>query len=149
MKKGKTLKINGYQNCKVLYGTVDSKKLKSIYINLQTWAEPKTEIEKTTRIVSLLNRDIKQTISNKISLNSFKENFIVDLDLRSSGISLGKKSFLNLEVTLFLNEGFEFKCELLKKEVNEIVKSLYNNNIVNNSYFKFKKTKKDNKIQLM
>ena len=40
MKKGKTSKIQGFKTAKVLYGTVDSMELKSIYLNIQTWAEP-------------------------------------------------------------------------------------------------------------
>ena len=149
MKKGKTLKLNGYKLCKVLYGTVDSKELKSIYINLQTWAEPKKEIEKTSRVVSLFKRDVKQSIINYICTNSFKENFIVDLDLRSSGICLGKKSFLNLEVTLFLNDVIDFKSELLKNKIIQIVKGLYGSTILENEYFNFDTAKKQKKLQLI
>ena len=45
MKKGKTIKINQYESLKTSYGTVDSKNLKSLYINLQTWVLPKDEYE--------------------------------------------------------------------------------------------------------
>ena len=41
MKKGKSVKLNLYQPIKSLYGTVDSKNLKSIYINIQSWITPK------------------------------------------------------------------------------------------------------------
>jgi hypothetical protein len=40
MKKGKTSKLNVFDDAKCHYGTVDSKNLKSIYIVLQTWVEP-------------------------------------------------------------------------------------------------------------
>jgi len=42
---------------------------------------------------------------------------IVDLDLRTSGISTGKKSFFNLEVNLYTNEELDFKSQELKDSV--------------------------------
>src|SRR5271170_369839 len=104
MKKGKTLKLNGYKLCKAMYGTVDANELKSIYINIQAWVEPKIQIERTERIISLLNRSIKQSISSSLNKSLFKNNFIADLDLRHSGIALGKRSFMNLEIFLYLND---------------------------------------------
>ena len=37
MKKGKSVKLNLYNPIKSVYGTVDSKNLKSVYINIQSW----------------------------------------------------------------------------------------------------------------
>ena len=45
MKKGKTAKMSGFKNSKITYGTVDSKNFKSLYLNLQTWVEPKYDVE--------------------------------------------------------------------------------------------------------
>jgi len=147
MKKGKTSKLNGFKNCKILYGTVDSKDFKTIYINLQTWAQPKKEIEKTNKVVSLLKRNLKNIISEFLDEKVFKENFIVDLDLRHSGIILGKKSFLNLEITLFLNEKFsDFKNPSLKKKIEEVSKNIYHNCISYNENFNFSISKKENFI---
>jgi hypothetical protein len=147
MKKGKTQKINGLKHCKALYGTVDSKEFKSLYINLQTWAEPKTEIEKTEKVVSLLNKEIKQSLSNSIDPEFFKENFIVDLDLRHSGICFGKKSFLNLEVTLFTNNFIDFKNKLLRKKIEELTKTIYKSSFNSNEYFTFHTSKRENSLE--
>jgi hypothetical protein len=59
MKKGKSVKINLYNPIKSTYGTVDSKNLKSVYINIQSWVTPKFEQDNWTRIVGNLNREIK------------------------------------------------------------------------------------------
>jgi hypothetical protein len=67
---------------------------------------------------------------------------IVDLDLRTSGISTGKKSFFNLEVNLYTNEELDFKSQELKDSVKRIVKNIFTNNLSNNNYFDFYKTKK-------
>ena len=142
MKKGKTSKINNFESLKVNYGTVDSKNLKSIYINIQSWVCPKKEHDNWNRVVCNLNREIKHSVFNSISQTVFMDRSIVDLDLRTSGISTGKKSFFNLEVNLYTNEELDFKSQELKDSVKRIVKNIFTNNLTNNNYFDFYKTKK-------
>jgi hypothetical protein len=143
MKKGKTSKIIGFKNTKVTYGTVDSFELKSIYLNIQTWVEPHKDSDNWNRVVLNLSRSIKHTVLRSIDQKFFKENFIVDLDLRHSGINLNKKSFLNLEVNLFTNiESFDFKDNSLKESLKDITKNIINSNFTKNDYFNFSITKK-------
>ena len=53
----------------------------------------------------------------------FDDKFIVDLDLRSSGLTLGKKSFLNLEINLYLkDEGTDFKSNNLRDTLKNLSK---------------------------
>ena len=125
MKKGKTSKIQGFKTAKVLFGTVDSVNLKSIYLNIQTWVEPKKDVENWSRVVLNLSRSIKHSIYDKVKNSFFDDKFIVDLDLRSSGLSLNKKSFMNLEINLFLNEPIDFKSLKLKKTLKLLVKEIY------------------------
>jgi hypothetical protein len=142
MKKGKSVKLNLYSPIKSMYGTVDSKNLKSIYINIQSWVCPKKEHDNWNRVVCNLNREIKHSVFNSISQTVFMDRSIVDLDLRTSGISTGKKSFFNLEVNLYTNEELDFKSQELKDSVKRIVKNIFTNNLTNNNYFDFYKTKK-------
>jgi hypothetical protein len=142
MKKGKSVKLNLYSPIKSMYGTVDSKNLKSIYINIQSWVCPKKEHDNWNRVVCNLNREIKHSVFNSISQTVFMDRSIVDLDLRTSGISTGKKSFFNLEVNLYTNEELDFKSQELKDSVKRIVKNIFTNNLLNNNYFDFYKTKK-------
>lgn len=144
MKKGKTAKISGFKTTKVTYGTVDSFELKSLYLNIQTWVEPIQESDNWNRIVLNFSRTIKHTIYHHLNKNLFKEQCIVDLDLRSSGINLGKKSFLNLEINLFLNEtDLDFKDSKIKDSLKDLVKSLITQNFYKNEYFTFTLTKKN------
>ena len=93
-------------------------------------------------------KKIKHTIFNSINTNLFEKNFIVDLDLRSSGIVLNKKSFLNLEINFYLNEkNLDFKSNYIKENVKDITKKIVQENLSNNQYFIFTLTKKD-KIDL-
>ena len=138
MKKGKTSKITGFKNAKVTYGTVDSVNLKSIYLNIQTWVEPIKDSENWQRVVLNLSRAIKHSIYEKIDKDYFEEKFIVDLDLRSSGLNQGKKSFLNLEINLFLRVNDEdFKSKKMKDHLKKLSKFIFDENFKNNDYFKF------------
>ena len=143
MKKGKSTKLSGYRNYKVNYGTVDSKNLKSIYINIQTWVEPKIEIESPNRVVNNLSRSIKHSVLESINTNIFEDKFIVDLDLRSSGIKLNKRSFLNLECYLYLKElDNDFKSLELKNSIKSISNEIIKSNFIKNEEFNFTLTKK-------
>lgn len=83
MKKGKTTKLTGYRTFKSHYGTIDSQNLKSIFINIQTWVEPKDEVENWNRVVLNMSRSVKHTVLDKINKEVFDTKFIVDLDRKS------------------------------------------------------------------
>jgi hypothetical protein len=142
MKKGKSVKVNLSNVFKCAYGTVDSKNLKSVYINIQTWVSPKIDHDNWNRVVCNLSRELKHTIFDSIDDNLFENKSIVDLDLRTSGINYGKKSFLNLEINLFTNKEIDFKSNELKDSVKNIITNIYESNIKENNYFDFTLTKK-------
>lgn len=146
MKKGKSVKLNCYKSFKVTYGTVDSKNVKSIYINLQSWVEPKMEITKVDTTINNLSRNIKHTILNNLDNEIYQDKFIVDLDLRSSGIQLNKKSFMNLECYLYTTGHFDFKSTKIKKSVKDIVEKIISKNFESNTFFDFSNTKKQEEL---
>jgi hypothetical protein len=127
---------------KSVYGTVDSKNLKSVYINIQSWVSPKKDLDNWNRVVSNLSREIKHSVFESINSNIFQEKTIVDLDLRTSGISHGKKSFFNLEINLYTTSEIDFKSLEIKDSIKQIVKSVFRNNIHQNKYFDFSISKK-------
>lgn len=138
MKKGKTSKIMGFKNAKVLYGTVDSINFKSVYINIQTWVEPIKDSTNWNRVVMNFSRTIKHILHSYLDPNIFDDKFIVDLDLRSSGITLGKKSFLNLEINLYFKEQvWDFKSNVLRDILKNVVKEVFHKAFSDNEYFKF------------
>lgn len=146
MKKGKTAKLNGFNDVKVTYGTVDAKQFKSIYLNIQSWVTPTDDFENWNRIVSNLHRNIKHTVHNNINNTLFNHNIIVDLDLRTSGISYGKKSFMNLEITLFLKRDVDFKDNDLKESLKKITREIYIEDFKKNNYLSFTISKKVKKV---
>jgi len=66
----------------------------------------------------------------------------VDLDLRTSGIQKNKKSFLNLEITLFVHDKTtDFKSIMLRSKIKKIINSIYFDDLKNSKYFTLSKTK--------
>ena len=149
MKKGKSCVLKGYKNFKTSYGTVDSKNLKSIYINIQSWVEPKKSLENWGREVSCLNRIIKQLLLEISDKFIFHSKFIVDLDLRTSGITLGKRSFMNLEMTFYIKTEIDFKSIKLKSEIKRIISYVEKDIFQQSELFDFHLTKNDKEKNLV
>jgi hypothetical protein len=142
MKKGKTSKIIGFPEAKITYGTVDAKELKSVYLNIQSWVTPKVEFENNERVVSDFSKSIKNSVYEMIDLGIFKPNYIVDLDLRTSGIVYGKKSFMNLEITFFTSCVIDFKDPKIKFSLKRVCREIYKRNFMENQKFEFTLAKK-------
>ena len=111
-KRGKEIKMNLSDNFNIVCGTEDNKNVKSIYINLSAWGEPTKEDETNyDRVISRLAKCVKQSTYNYLKEN-YADRFlvdrtIVDLDMRESGISFGKRSFMNCEITVYQKESSE------------------------------------------
>jgi hypothetical protein len=143
MKKGKTSLLHGFKTAKIIYGTVDSLKLKSLYLNIQTWVEPIYECDNWTRTVLNLSRSIKHSIYESINKEIFDTKFIADLDLRSSGLNLNKKSFMNLEINFYIiQEDMDFKSNEIKDSLQQITQQIFMDNFLDNENFNFYLTKK-------
>jgi len=148
MKKGKSCVLKGYKNFKTSYGTVDSKNLKSIYINIQSWLEPKKDSDDWVRQVSYFTKEVKQLLTDIIDKFIFLSKFIVDMDLRASGICQGKRSFMNLEITLFTKEPIDFKSVKLKNSVRDIISNVQKEIFESSELFNFYLTKADKTLNL-
>jgi hypothetical protein len=142
MKKGKTSKLNIFDDAKCHYGTVDSKELKTIYVVLQTWVEPFDDEENWNRITGVIKRQIQHTLLEVVDPLMFEKKQIVDLDLRTSGIQKNKRSFLNLEITLFVHDKtLDFKSLILRSKIKNIIKPIYNDDLKKSKYFTLSLTK--------
>jgi len=145
MKRGKEIKLDIDKNYKVKVGTVDNKNPKSVYINLSAWGELKQFNEELNydKVISLLRKDIKNNINKNINIEDFyKDKYIVDLDMRSSGISSDKRSFMSCEVTLFQKNNIPINQYYIIKRITSIANNIINDCLEKQSHFKFYKTKK-------
>lgn len=141
MKTGKFIPIEHYKNIKIGYGTIDFKNLKTIYIKLNAWLLPET-IEDYDQIIFKTRREIKALISSANNEN-FKKESIVDLDIRTKGIKLEKKSFMNLEITLFVNNQFDIKKPDVKFFIKTLSADIIDKTLINKSLFNFHKKKQN------
>lgn len=141
MKKGKTSQLKIFSDAKCYYGTVDAKNLKTIYIVLQSWVEPIKDFENWDRATSLMERSIKHVLLEVVDPLLFEKHNIVDLDLRSSGIQKGKRSFMNLEITLYVKNHMDFKSPILRDRLKKIISSVYNDSLKGMKYFNIHKSK--------
>ena len=62
MKTGKQFKNEEHNNYNVVYGCVDNKNPKSVYINISAWANPTKQDDEIsyTRVIKDINKKIKQ-----------------------------------------------------------------------------------------
>ena len=137
MKTGKKIPLNVDSKFKSHFGTVDSKNLKSIYIQFSTWVEPVIESSCWGCVVKSFEKSIKTNVNKYLDLKKFKPKTIVDLDLRSSGIESDKRSFLKCEITLFTNIDLNLKNPSIVTELGEITNSLIDNETNKSKHFKF------------
>ena len=141
MKKGKTSQLKLFSDAKCYYGTVDAKNLKTVYIVLQSWVEPIKEFENWDRATGTMERNIKHVLLEVVDPLIFEKFNIVDLDLRSSGIQKGKRSFMNLEITLYLKNHIDFKSPILRDRIKTIINGVYTDTLKGMKYFKVHKSK--------
>jgi hypothetical protein len=146
MKTGKEVKVATFKNYNVVYGSVNNKHSKAVYISISAWAEPKDEYEiNYNRVIREFNKKIKQSVYNLLdedmSTEFIKDRTIVDLDIRESGIKFGKRSFTNCELTLSLKNEIPVNSELMRPMLDDITKMLLDDVFNNNKSFKFHRKK--------
>ena len=141
MKTGKYIPLGTYNNVKYGYGTVDFKNLKTIYIKLNSWLQPENETDNYDYLISKSRRKIKELIYN-LKTPYFKEQSIVDLDIRTKGIKLEKRSFMNLEITLYVDKQFDVKSKEIKNNVKDILSMIVEDGLSDKKLFNFYKSKK-------
>lgn len=147
MKKGKEVTLNSLKNYSIVLGSINNKQPKAVYLNISSWAEPNyNDNTNYSRVIKDLNKKIKQSLYNVISLDTssyfISDKTIVDLDIRESGIRYGKRSFMNCEITLFLNTEIPVNSELIKPSVDVVLSDIINNIFEDNRVFSFHKRKK-------
>lgn len=141
MKTGKYIPLGIYENVKIGYGTVDYKNLKSIYLKLNSWVEPE-DYDDFETVVRRSRKKIIEHIYNKKN-PLFKKQCLADLDIRTKGVKTNKRSFMNLEVTLFVNEHFDVKDAEIKNKIKNIIIEIIDDVLTNKNLYNFHIKKND------
>ena len=147
MKTGKEIKVAKHKNYNISFGSINNKHSKAVYINISTWAEPIDEnVISYNRVIKDINKKIKQSLynsfDNEFETQILKDRTIVDLDIRESGIKFGKRSFMNSEITLFIDSEIPVNSEYMKEKVDDVISMVIDSIFEENKTFKFHKKKK-------
>lgn len=141
MKLGRFIPIGLYKNVKIGYGTINHKELRTIYLSLNSWLEPNEECDNYDRIVKSSRNEIKKLVFN-LGHNFFRPECIVDLDIRTKGIKKEKRSFMNLEVTLYVLEQINIKDKDLKLNMENLMKEMVDTCLNDEMLYNFHQKKK-------
>ena len=145
MKLGKEIKLDLLDNYKTKIGTVNNKESKSLYIHLCAWGQL-SELDDNLNydyFLSNIRKKIKQKLNNSLNKELFHNNkYIVDLDMRTSGLSVDKRSFMACEITLYQKKFLPLNKPNIIDNTKKIIKDVIDDCLENNSVFTFHRTKK-------
>ena len=136
-KTGKEIKTEN-KNFRIKKFTLDSDTTKSISLDLYSWLIPKYEVN-DSNLLKKLQFKIKLFLFENINYQIFKKSFIVDLDIRMRNININKKTFFNLNITLYPIKQ-NWKDMNFQFEIDNLITKLQNF-IINNQPFTFTSTK--------
>ncbi len=136
-KKGKQLMVKNHANYNIVTGTVDNKNPKALYVSISAWADPLNEgIINYGSVIKKLTKRIKKELHDNLDLELFNpERSIIDFDMRESGITYGKRSYMNCEITLYQKHGFKLQEKEIQKSLNQILGDIICNVFDNQIFF--------------
>jgi len=141
MKLGRYIPLGDHKNVKIGYGTINHKNLKTIYLSLNSWLEPNEICDDYDAILRSSKNKIKRLVHN-LGHGLFREESIVDLDVRTKGIKKEKRSFMNLEVTLYTLKQVNVKDKDLKTDMYGLLCEIIDTCLDNELLYNFHKKKK-------
>jgi hypothetical protein len=144
LKTGKQVKLDLFKNYKITAGTINNKNPKAMYVTISAWAQPNHNGDiDYSYVIKHMNKKIKEILFSNLDKTLFDCNrTIIDLDMRNSGISYNKKSYMNCEITLFKLNDFKLQNNQIKEGINNITEQIVLKVFDKSDYFEFYKNKK-------
>ena len=130
---------------KLKMGTVNRLNPKAIYIEGKAFISPLEEMDDYAYGVSVSKKVFKTSLARALMSNDvFDRNYIIDFDVATGGIKVGKYSFLSFQVVFKQKKEEPLHLRALKplaeplfiSVTNELGKAMYNNG------FSIRKTKR-------
>ena len=149
--RGTELEIDINNNLNVVFGTIDKYTPKTVYIRISGWGNPidyDDEIDYSS-IIKKFDKRIKSYLYKNANLSILNNMSMVDMDMRESGISKNKSSFMSCEITLFQQRLYLITDEVLNDELVKLTKHICDEIINRDIYFKFFKKKANAKEVLI
>lgn len=94
----------------------------SLSLKIESWFTPKSKENINYKsYIAKLQKKIKQMTYSIKNLVGCDENYIIDLDMRASGIKYGKNSYMCINIMLFYEDDIEevFYLSMLNDLLNE------------------------------
>ena len=123
IKLGKQVKFPANDNFTIKYGTINALNPQSIYVSMNTWATPKHNLRFDKKLRNL-TINVKSKIHQSINYDVFYDKYIVDFDLRISGLQKNKSSFLSVEITLFPKKLLKFPDDIYDNNIRYLIQNL-------------------------
>lgn len=139
-KLGKQIKLPENDNFVAKYGTINALKPQSIFITIQSWATPKHNLRFKKKLRSL-TINTKNNIRELVNYDVFYDKYILDFDIRESGLKKDKPSFLSIELTLYPKNQVSFPSDIYNKNIEYLIRNL-TSNIKRDRSFSFSAKKK-------
>jgi hypothetical protein len=122
-KLGKQVKLPPDPKFTAKYGTINALNPQSIFVSIHSWATPKHNFRFHKKLRTL-SQTVKREIDDSINYNVFYNKYIVDFDLRESGLQKDKQSFLAIEVTLYPKNVIKFPNDIYDSNVTSLIKKI-------------------------
>ena len=107
-------------NFSVKVNTINPKSTECLFVDIKSWIKPQAEYD-FEKLPSSINKKIKQDIFYKLKDAPFEKNFILDFDLRASGLRKDKLSFMKINLALFPKTPLPFLHDTYKETLNGII----------------------------
>lgn len=139
VKLGKQVKLPTNNHFVIKYGTINALNPQSLFIAVHTWATPQHD-DDLERVLQRFIFDIKSQVYDEVNYDVFYEKYIIDVDLRASGLQKDKQSFLSIDITLYPKTIIPFPADIYDSNITKLLNNLLAD-IKKNPNFKFAKQK--------
>ena len=149
--RGTEFTVDIDDNINVVFGSVDKNNPKAVFIKLSAWSNTidfDDNIE-YKRVIKKITKEIKRHLYFTIDQSLFKKDMtMVDMDMRESGITIDKSSFMSCEITLYQMKHHLLHGDTLRDEMVRLIKHVCEEIFNKDLYFKFYKDKKQARKKL-
>lgn len=140
---GKNFYKKEYLNFNITGGTVNHKDVKSIWIDLESYAyfENSCDIDDVNILIKNWKHQLKRKIINEIDTEIFHRESIVEFTFRYNykPIEAGRKSYFLVEINLYTKKHINIKDIEFNKYISTFTHKIIDDILVDNEIIKFVK----------
>ena len=140
LKLNKEYQLKNTEKIRAKIGTTNRNETKVIYIHGRAWVSPKYE-DNYAKIVDEISKSFKHRVRTMIMEDYlFDKKHILDFNLSTATMAVGKKSFLSFDIFLKQNEEYSLKeiKTMIEDDVTSVVYNL-EEQFSNNGFILFSK----------